>query len=311
MLSTIDYNLTEVLCPICGSGDYRKWKIIKNWQVVKCSECGMQYVNPAPSDAILTEAYGYPKEKYNVFFQSDYIGSAEILNFTMESQVQNCKKNLKVINNFFPQKGAVLELGCSGGKFLELAKEDGWRTAGVDPGNWGFDEERDAELNIARRSLFDAALKKESFDVIFMSSVLEHLPNPKEYLDYLKGLLKPGGRIFIMGLPNVNSLTILLGIDRWIGNHPPLHMLYFSPETIAISLKKAGFKNIVIKSRGVSETILELFFNRKSKIYTGSYSDKLYTSTVSSRILRMCRNFYDIIANLFKIGSVLEIMAEK
>jgi SAM-dependent methyltransferase len=311
MPGTIDYHLSEVFCPVCGLSRYRKWKNVRNWRVVECGECGMRYANPAPSDSILTEAYGYPKEKYNIFFQSDYIASTEILNSAMNWQEQNNKENLKMINKFFPQRGRMLELGCSAGKFLELAKEDGWQTAGVDPGNWEFNKEKDAELNIVRRSLFDAALEKESFDVIFMSSVLEHISNPGEYLSYLLKLLKPGGRILIMGLPNVNSLTVVLGVDKWIGNYPPLHLLYFSPKTINILLRKVGFRNITVKSRGISETVLELFFNRKSKIYTGSYSDKLYAPTVGSRILKMCRNFYDVIANIFKIGSVLEISAQK
>lgn len=271
----------------------------------------MIFANPMPSDKALQAAYNLKGKEYNDFFKADYLDTPKVLNGSAEWQFQVSDRCLATIEKSSKNKGRILDIGCGSGVFLEAAQKRGWQTTGIDPGDWCANLERDRQLNIIRCPLFNAKLEKESFDVIYMGSVLEHLQDPQAYVSAIHTLLKPGGMVFITGLPNVNSFTIRLGIDRWIGNHPPIHLLYFSRKTVGLLLKKHGFKHIKVKSFGIPETILEMIFNRKGEKYSGSYAEYVHKPSLKGKLTRITRSAVYKILDLTGVGSVLELHAKK
>lgn len=271
----------------------------------------MVYVDPCPTDAALQIAYGLPENEYNEFFQSAYIDSRKILDGQADWQRHKAQEHLAAIERQVPGKGRLLELGCGPGVFLEIARSRGWQTGGVDPGDWREGYDKDDELNIRRCSLFETGFEENSFDVVYMGSVLEHLPSPRRYLEQLHRLLKPGGLMYVVALPNIRSWTILLGIDRWIGNHPPLHLLFFSRRTVGLLFETCGFEVSAIRCYGMSETILEAIFNRGGATYSGEYAGKFFKPDLRGRLLRSIRTCLNRIFNLTGTGSVLEVLARK
>ncbi len=299
-------------CPVCQQTGARSWRMLKGWNLDRCDQCGMIYVNPCPTEAALQVAYSLPKDAYDRYFQTGYINSHKILGGTAAWQLANAHQYLETIEQQLPGRGRILDLGCGPGVFLDAAKSRGWETAGVDPGDWRESAEKDRELSIVRTSLFDAPLEPASFDAVFMGSVLEHLHEPRRYLEALFDLLKPGGIIYVVGLPNIKSWTIQLGIDRWIGNHPPLHLVYFSRRTVRQLFENAGFRQVRVRSYGMSETVLEAIFNRRKEAYTGHYASYVADNTsLTSLVLRPIRwaayTFFDWAG----IGSVLAVTARK
>lgn len=144
-----------------------------------------------------------------------------------------------------------------------------------------------------------------------MSSVLEHLAEPNKYMACFHQLLKPGGLLFVTGLPNVRSVAILLGFDKWIGNHPPLHLLYFSRSTALLFLKIHGYSSIEVTSSGISETFLNVFMNQKNKNYTGDYNSELSQSFLKRVTYALLKEPLNFVFNLTGTGSVLEVVARK
>lgn len=298
-------------CPVCQQSNGKPWQSIKGWILDKCGTCGMVYANPVPTEEALRCAYALPEREYNAFFQSDYIDSKKILSGTAEWQQAMCCRQLNVIEKYIPRRGRILEIGCGSGVFLEEAQKRGWGTFGIDLGNWGRDPAQDKKLHIFNSSLFDCSFEPESFDVVFMAALLEHVQTPQRYADYVYNILKPGGVLYIAGLPNIRSLAIQLGVDKWIGNHPPIHLLYFSRKTIKLLLKKAGFKKIQVKSYGISETVLEAIFNRKKQKYSGFYAGYVDEFSIRGAVIKICRATIYALFNLMGSGSVLEVMGEK
>lgn len=301
----------EINCPLCNNNKPIHWKMVKNWNLDKCSSCGLVFVNPCPSEELIQNAYTLPSNEYVSFFQTEDVDMEGYQNGNANWQYDTSKTHMDFIESKIRKTGRILDIGCGSGVLLKVAKDRGWEVAGIDPGDWKQDPQNDRALNIQRCTLSNAQLTDNSFDVIYMGSVLEHLYDPIKSLQEIHQLLKPGGLLYITGLPNIRSWTIIIGIDRWIGNHPPGHLLYFSIKTTRFLLNKTGFSNINIHSSGMPETILEKLFNRKGLKYSGSYAGKLHEPTLMSLMFRNIRAIVYKISDLTQTGSVLSAMAYK
>ena len=85
----------------------------------------------------------------------------------------------------------------------------------------------------------------DPFDYIVLSQVLEHVYQPRQFLDSCRSLLKPGGRI-ILSCPNYDSFLRKKSGDRWLHWHIPYHVAHYSHGNItllatAMGLHVAGF----------------------------------------------------------------------
>ncbi|HEY3932424.1 MAG TPA: class I SAM-dependent methyltransferase, partial [Verrucomicrobiae bacterium] len=93
----------------------------------------------------------------------------------------------------------------------------------------------------------------EKFDAVTFWAVMEHLSEPKRFLQKAASILKPGGYCFIL-TPNMNSLAVkLIGAKyRYIF---PEHLNYFTPRTMKgfveleftlVGIKSTHFNPLVI-----------------------------------------------------------------
>ena len=100
------------------------------------------------------------------------------------------KKKVNLLNDLHPNKGKLLDIGAGTGDFLTVAKQNGWETTGIEPS-----EKAKAIATKKGISFAEATdkLENNSFDVITMWHVLEHVPNLEQQIKELKRLLKPDG----------------------------------------------------------------------------------------------------------------------
>ncbi len=154
------------------------------------------------------------------------------------------KKKLRLINSLIDREGSILDIGCGTGDFLAVCQKGGWRISGIEPnekartiasgkiGNQG-----------AVTEAIDAYLKthKESFDVITMWHVLEHVPDLEQYIEQLKLLLKPDGWL-IVAVPNFNSYDAKHYREFWAAYDVPRHLWHFSDFSIKQIFQGFGFK---------------------------------------------------------------------
>lgn len=137
------------------------------------------------------------------------------------------KKKLKLINSQ-SVKGKLLDIGAGTGDFLTVAKNDGWQTVGIEP------SEKAKEIAIKKGVNFAqdlASLESNSFDIITMWHVLEHVPNLEEYISELKRLIKPSGTI-IIAVPNFKSYDAKYYGEFWAAFDVPRHLWHFSKTAI-------------------------------------------------------------------------------
>jgi len=137
------------------------------------------------------------------------------------------KNKLKLIN-IKSQKGKLLDIGAGTGDFLVVANNDGWQTIGTEP------SEKAKGIAINKGVKFAeslSSLENNSFDVITMWHVLEHVPNLEEYIIELKRLLKPSGTI-IIAVPNFKSFDAEYYGKFWAAYDVPRHIWHFSKTAI-------------------------------------------------------------------------------
>ena len=151
------------------------------------------------------------------------------------------KKKLKLINSQ-SQKGKLLDIGAGTGDFLAVANSDGWQTVGIEPST------KAKEIAIKKGVNFTpdlASLESNSFDIITMWHVLEHVPNLEEYISELKRLIKPSGTI-IIAVPNFKSYDAKYYGEFWAAFDVPRHLWHFSKTAIQKLFAKQNLKLVEV-----------------------------------------------------------------
>lgn len=148
------------------------------------------------------------------------------------------KNKLNLINGEQSQKGRILDIGAGTGDFLLTAKNNGWETVGVEP------SDRAKNIAIQKGISFVneiSDLQNNSFDVITMWHVLEHVPNLELQIQELKRLLKPTGTL-IVAVPNFKSYDAQHYKTFWAAYDVPIHFWHFSKKAIQSLFEKVDMK---------------------------------------------------------------------
>lgn len=197
-------------------------------RLVCCLRCGLVYASP--TDSI--------EEIYNQYAQlEDELYVAEERGRRITARI--------ILNKISKYKGGgrLLEVGCAAGFLLDEARSLGWEVYGVEPSKWLIDfAEKKFKLKLVCGSIKNTAFSPNYFDVIVLADVLEHLVNPKEELERLRGLLKPGG-ILYLSTPDINSFMSRILKAKWWGIQKG-HLYYFSKRTLNNLLDVCGFKPV-------------------------------------------------------------------
>src|SRR5204863_7865105 len=137
-----------------------------------------------------------------------------------------------------PQKGSLLDIGAGTGDFLWTAKQEGWKTTGIEPND-------KARISAERKGISFAedmaSIPDHSFDVITMWHVLEHVPDLDLQIRELKRLLKPEGTV-IVAVPNFKSYDAKYYGNFWASFDVPRHLWHFSKTSIKLLFQKEGME---------------------------------------------------------------------
>jgi 2-polyprenyl-3-methyl-5-hydroxy-6-metoxy-1,4-benzoquinol methylase len=145
------------------------------------------------------------------------------------------RKKVKLINTFDLQGKKLLDVGCGTGSFLQKATNSNWQVSGVEPNK---DARNIAEQKLPKKASLYKSLenlvsnaKPNSFDVITLWHVLEHVSDLDAYIKNLKTLLKPKG-ILLVAVPNYKSYDAIYYHEFWAAYDVPRHLWHFSQNSI-------------------------------------------------------------------------------
>ena len=138
------------------------------------------------------------------------------------------KNKLSLVNSLQPSQGSILDIGAGTGDFLSVVKENGWITIGVEPSDKAKAIAKNKGVAFVDQT---SELENNSFDIITMWHVLEHVPNLDNQLKELKRLLKPNGNL-IIAVPNFKSFDAKHYGNFWAAYDVPIHFWHFSKTAI-------------------------------------------------------------------------------
>ncbi|MEE9258054.1 MAG: class I SAM-dependent methyltransferase, partial [Nitrospinaceae bacterium] len=212
----------------------------------RCMECGLEFVNPLPSEEHLEENYAQE-------MKSDAKGTPYFLEYINErthrahSFEKVYKSRLDLIERFSGHQGNLLDIGCSAGFFLQYAQSRGWNCHGIDLLSEYIEYgRRTFQLkNLHSEPLENIPFEPEYFDVATLWDLIEHLQHPLSYLRRVHEILRPGGLLAVW-TPNTKNAVCLK--DQWTGYWPRQHLYFFSRDTLNNLLERAGFRIVFCKT---------------------------------------------------------------
>ena len=212
-------------CVLCGHLEFKPIYTLKRHIIERCVVCSL----------VRTRSIRV-KEKIDY---SDYYRDSDYEKY--EAYFRNIfQKRYNLITKWRKLPGRVLDVGASSGVLLDIFKENGWDTWGVELSNAGNLAKKKGH-NITRSSIESAKLNKDFFDVVVLNHTLEHLKDPLSVLKKIKTFTKKGGYVYI-DVPNFGSMDAQIKKAKWWQLLPDEHLYHFTPSTIGKMLEKAGFE---------------------------------------------------------------------
>jgi SAM-dependent methyltransferase len=228
-------------CPVCGLVGAREWLRAPDrfhgrremYTLVRCPECSLVWLAQPPTPAEMGQHY---TEAYHRLISASGQGSPERW------------VDRKATLNLTKQSGAILDLGCSSGAFLESLPREKWKLCGIE---MDAENARTAEKRTGAQvfvgNILDAPFAAESFDAITCFDVLEHLYEPRQIMARVGQWLKPGG-IFYVLVPNVDSAEARVFGSYWHGLEMPRHLFHYSPESLKFLAASAGLREVSVET---------------------------------------------------------------
>lgn len=255
------------ICPLCEGERKEEWC----GDSYKCSDCQLVYVRNRIAENKLVKFYrGYNQDreedtelenKRKIMYQNDY-------NYIV--------KHTKSISRDSPVY--ILDVGCGNGEFLELFNNFAPRThkVGIEiDQNSRIYRNKDSNTNIQEvyRDFDDlndySSLKHYKFDIIIFRGTLQYMRDLKRTREFIDNYLSDNGKLFILALPNSESVCYQLFRHKWVLHNPIEHINTFSLSTVSKLfnyLEIENFKYPYLKTpyasvRNNTDSLVNLFYN--------------------------------------------------
>lgn len=224
--------MKAILCPLCEVDhtevvDRRRRQGMTVTTVV-CLQCGLVYHNPVIEDCDRREA--------RASHQKWHTDARPSFRYLQKLEARWARQR-PLIQPLLTKKTRVLEIGAGLGMVSGHLQNLGARVVCLepDPDQAEFAQRRFG-LRVLTGRFEEVDLGEEQFDLIFASHVIEHFPDPLDFLVKVRALAAPEAGLF---LETPNILAPKVGPTR-LFSLP--HNFYFSPRTLPYLLAKAGWR---------------------------------------------------------------------
>ncbi len=234
----------DAVCSCCGNAGVQTLCALKNSHLYRCQSCSFCFVHPTADR--------------NVFYQKLERWAEEDVVDELRRRIAFDPATLALYRKYLDRlvrlnhgRGRLVDIGCSTGAFLSVARERGWDVAGVEAGKASSKYARDVLGLPVKTGPLEQFNWEQQFDAVVLTDVIEHLPVPIEALLKINSMLKLEG-IVVLTTPNFDSLyRRLFGTEWWVINCEEEHLSLFNPLAIRQLLERCGFCIVRLSIRSI------------------------------------------------------------
>ncbi len=298
--------MENIACDYCGSRESETQWIAPDrltntgefFSVVKCSNCGLAFVNPRPEIG-----------EINQYYQSDYWAYVRLTRIRWWLKKIILYRELKILKKILPPSAKILEVGTGSGEDMAFLRDRGKFTVqGLDISHNAVSTgRREFGLNIEQGELESKNYPESFFDLVRLKFIISHVHQPKRFLIEVNRILKPGGHI-LMWVPNFSSWSQKIFRDFWLGGEPPRHLYDFSEITLTNYLKATNFKILKLRHSIAPNVFVHCF-----RYWLAAHGvPKLFVIFFSINIFSLIVFMpFSLLASLFRASDRLFIIAQK
>lgn len=221
-------------CILCGHDELIPLERYKKAHLCQCLRCNLVFSDVKPSANEIKELQTQQKWKEHI---------------TEDTR----RRYSHIFDRFehFKSNNRILDLDCSHGEFLEMAKERGWDVYGTADTEKSLEICRSKGLEMYEGALNTDIFADDSFDIVCMRNVLEHVTNPDEEIKKIWRIVRSGGLVYAT-TPNFNSYLRYRLRERYSIISYPLRLVYYSRSPFKKLFKQNNFKVLETEASGVS-----------------------------------------------------------
>jgi 2-polyprenyl-3-methyl-5-hydroxy-6-metoxy-1,4-benzoquinol methylase len=229
--------LVKIVCPLCGYLEFTNVAVrFDKLNIVRCKRCKVAYVNPRPTAEDIAKMY---KENYYIGGEDTAIGYGNYFPSVVNIKCYPPYGWELLLEETSLANKRTLDIGCAFGHWVYWMTKEGAKATGIDLApeaiKWGRGK---FGLDMRQSTLESLEEPKESFDVITMFDLIEHIIELEKFMTDLVSFLKPGGLVFVQ-TPNFGSYQTWG--ERSIHMRFSLeHMLYFEVASLDQLFSKYG-----------------------------------------------------------------------
>ncbi|MGD8752929.1 MAG: class I SAM-dependent methyltransferase [Anaerolineales bacterium] len=237
-----------------------EYKLERDATLVRCLNCGLVYVNPRIAEIPGISPYDEASEK-------------KYFELTREDRSNVYYNLITELPGLLGRKPlSLLDYGCGDGLFLEIARQASIDAVGIEVSDSLIEA---VSKKLGEDAIFDGRsdeIPKESFDVVTIINVLEHLREPRQTLEKAFSALRPGG-ILLVHVPNWGGWPARIYGAKWHQIAPHVHLHYYTSRTLGEMIRKSGGRPIdrfsLIVSKGIRGMIHRLLYRMGIYIDSG------------------------------------------
>ncbi len=235
----------------------------------RCRSCSFEVIDPMPSVGDLAALYGHDYWLHDLAFVDPSRETGRAKGAAMRAARTAVMAAHRVrfgpsVTGRRPRRGGhVLEVGFGAGVALERLSHRGWQVHGLEiaDGPVRAATKRIPSGGFSVGTIETTSFPPESFELILLYHVLEHLADPLESLIRLSGWLEPGGTI-VVAVPNRSSLTRRLTGSLWYGYRMPEHLAMYDPRTLTSAFRLAGLRVVAQRPQAYFHAFADSLLNR-------------------------------------------------
>jgi len=244
---------SRVVIILQGVSDCKKY-CFKKFDIVTCTKCNHSFIYPMPRD---------PEEIASFYPQNYYAYTPPIPPHTFKARLKLYVTDLhygeysknEVLRSFqrvlyfllkhtineppIIPNGNLLDIGCGNGQYLNVIRQFGWNTYGIEPSESAVNIARSIGLDVKRGTAENIQYEDNFFDVVRIWNVLEHTIFPRRALSEAARVLKKGAYLIVY-VPNFCSIDRKFFGRYWASLEIPRHLHHFSFNSLAFYLEQAG-----------------------------------------------------------------------